>query len=133
MPEPVRMCECGGRALLDGETLCPACQRAQSSIGWQLLKAKSKAELAGGAAGQAGAALIGKAVEQAKVGAQVAEEVALPLLRVGAEAARTHGALVLKTAIAQAEAGGEKALRTAIPLAERLLQRTKAYLDKKSG
>lgn len=126
------MCECGGRALLDGETLCPSCQRSHKSVGWQLHEVKSKMELAGSAASQAGAALIGKVVEQARVGAQAAEQAAGPMVRAGVEVARTHGAEALKSALVHAETGGEKVLRAAIPFAERLLQRTKAYLDKKA-
>ncbi len=132
MSELIRMCECGGRTLLKGETLCPSCQRTHKSVGWQLHEAKSKVESAGTAAGQAGVALIGKVIEQAKVGAQVAEQTAAPLMQAGVDVAKTHGVKALKTALGHAEIGGEKVLRAAMPFAERLLQRTKAYLDKKS-
>lgn len=54
------------------------------------------------------------------------------MVRSGVEAAKTHGAVALMAALGHAEAGGERVLRTAIPFAERLLQRTKKYLEKKA-
>ena len=106
--------------MLDGETLCPSCQRSRQSLAHRLQEA-----------GSAGAVLIGKAVEQAKAGAQAAEQVAVPLAQTGVDLAKTHALPVFREAFKQAGAGGEKVIRAAVPFAERLLERTKAYLDKK--
>lgn len=127
MSEPVRMCECGGRALLEGEVLCPSCQRTHNSLGFQFRGARHKMV----AAGHSGASLLGKLAEQARVGAQKVEDAAAPLVREGAELAKSHALPAAKAALGRVEVAGETALRAAIPLAERMIGKARTFLDKK--
>ena len=115
-----KMCECGGRTLLDGEALCPSCRRSHQSLARRLQ-----------GAGQEGAALVGKAVVQVKAGAQAAERLAVPLAHTGVELAKARAVPMVREAFKQAEAGGDRVIRAAVPLAERLLKRVKTYLEKK--
>lgn len=120
-----RMCACGGRALLDEETLCPACERTRHGLGARLSQAGQMVDIA--ALGGTAAGFIGRLT----AGARVRVEAAAPVIRAGVEEAKSHGAPLVDAAVERAKVEGTRAALGAISGAERVLGRARVWLGRK--